>query len=190
MNERSTPADGRPREPSSGCLAPAVRRRPSRRCQRGRVAVSLKTSAVGDDAKVVKRYVIAIVLALAILGGCAPSGEGYVLDDNGEAISEEEVTFEDPQIDVERLEAAYSEGFEESCSEVWSNSPDGNLYYDGVAYTEDECAGSNDPTVGDDLGGEDEARYEGTSDGFDAAFELSPAGVLCWGEDCYTRSDF
>lgn len=88
------------------------------------------------------------------------------------------------------METAYSEGFEESCSEVWSNSPDGSLYYDDVAYSEDECSSSNDPDLGGDLADEDEARYQGTNDGFDAAFDLSPAGVLCWGEDCYSRSDF
>jgi hypothetical protein len=36
----------------------------------------------------------------------------------------------------------------------------------------------------------DEAFDEGQSAGYDAAFELSPAGVLCWGEDCYTREEF
>lgn len=92
--------------------------------------------------------------------------------------------------DNEALRAAYSEGFEDACAEVWSNSPDGNLYYAGVAYTEDDCLSEIDEERALTATDEEEARMLGRYDGFDAAFDLSPSGVLCWGEECWTRDDF
>jgi len=57
-----------------------------------------------------------------------------------------------------------------ACSEVWSNSEDGNLYYAGEAYTEDECSNQLDETNADDLSDTVEAEDQGSNDGYDAAF--------------------
>jgi len=75
-----------------------------------------------------------------------------------------------------------------ACAEVWSNSEDGNLYYAGEAYTEDECSNQLDETNVDDLSDTVEAEDQGSNDGYDAAF--SDADELCHGRQCWTRSDF
>lgn len=90
----------------------------------------------------------------------------------------------------DELDQAYIDSFEEACAEVWSNTPDGHLYYGGEAFTEDDCTADEDPSNLEAVTYTSEASDQGTSDGYDAAFELSPTGVLCWGRDCWSRSDF
>lgn len=122
-----------------------------------------------------------VALALLLLAaGCA----------SGTEPSPSTGTFTDSGPDAEELREAYAEAFDEACEEVWSNSPDGNVYYAGVAYTEDECKDAKDETEADDAADVDEAAERGREAGFDAAFDLSPAGILCHGRDCWSRSDF
>jgi len=104
--------------------------------------------------------------------------------------SEPEDPADEREASTEELREAYSQAFDDACEEVWANSPDGNLYYDDVAYTEDDCKDEKDETEADDDEDAARAQAEGREAGLDAAFELSPAGVLCYGEDCWTRDDF
>lgn len=96
----------------------------------------------------------------------------------------------DTDVLLEVHREAYTDAFYEACEDVWSNSPDGNLYYAGIAYTEDDCKGELDETAADEAADENDAEDRGREAGFDAAFDLSPSGRLCYAEECWERYDF
>lgn len=93
-------------------------------------------------------------------------------------------------VDQQALEEAYAAGFEEACEDVWSNSQDGLLYYENFFYSENDCTGDLDETLGGAFADESEAYDAGQSDGYDAAFDVSWSGQLCWGDTCWSRADF
>lgn len=155
---------------------------------------------------------VAVALLLALGAGCGPSGSPTGAPEG----TEEGTDFSPPggsdeQADLEAeaeehlqlLVEAYATGSEGACDDVWSRSPDGDLYYDGTAYTVADCQAGLDgdedkvlEAVGaldaaDALASADESDAEtaGAEAGYDAAFEQT-ADVLCWGEDCVTRGDF
>jgi hypothetical protein len=126
-----------------------------------------------------------LLLGLPACGGSATSSSG-----TSGGSSSADVSGSDSGVSTADLESAYTDGFQQACSDVWTNTPDGNLYYDGVAYTEDDCNAAMDETQADSLTDTQTAQDQGSSDGYDAAFGLDPSGELCYGTQCWSRSDF
>lgn len=124
---------------------------------------------------------LALAMVAALFAGCTG---GIAEPDRTRSAGTDRLT------DEERLREAYTKAFYEACEEVWSNSPDGNLYYAGTAYTEDDCKEELDETEADDASDEYDAEDQGREDGFDAAFDLSPSGRLCYSDECWERYDF
>jgi hypothetical protein len=57
-------------------------------------------------------------------------------------------------------------------------------------WSEDDCADAKPLVDGTEFADADDAFSQGKSDGYDGAFDLSPAGELCYGRDCWTSSDY
>jgi hypothetical protein len=130
----------------------------------------------------VKRLALALAfVALTLVGAC---GSDHSQDTSSGANEQSN----GGTAHTSALEAAYSDAFKQACSDVWSNSGDGNLYYQGDAYTEDDCSSQIDETNADGLSDVAEAQDQGKNDGYDAAFAVSDE--LCYGRECWTRSDF
>lgn len=136
-----------------------------------------------------KRLAALLVVGL-LLGACGGAGEksGGPLK---AAEAADRLGYEEPEVDPDDVAFAYTQAYEEACENVWSNSPDGSLYYDDFAYTVEDCTGAMPYVDGTEFADEDEAASQGESDGYDAAFDYNTTSdVLCWGEDCWSRYDF
>jgi len=84
------------------------------------------------------------------------------------------------QPDAADADEAYSDGWNAECDDLWSASPDGNLYEDGVAHAVDECTAGLDP--GNVDVSSDDAQAAGARDACTYSFEtVSASGTLNWG---------
>jgi hypothetical protein len=141
--------------------------------------------------------IAAVVLLLVAMPACGGSAVSSPRHSNGSSSSGDsggsssgDSSGSDSGVSTSDLESSYTDGFQQACSDVWSNTPDGNLYYDGTAYTEDDCNNQMDETTADSLSDTQTAEDQGTTDGYDAAFGLDPSGELCYGTQCWGREDF
>ena len=99
--------------------------------------------------------------------------------------------------DWETFSDAYSQGFNDGCDALFSESPDGSFYEDDYDYTASDCQGLNpgDASSASDLPTEvpDDAESAGGElgelDGCQALFEEQGVWSLNWGEDSYTEDD-
>jgi hypothetical protein len=96
------------------------------------------------------------------------------------------------QVAEARQRETYRRGFTSACEQVFTRGQDGVLTDPDreETFTVDDCLDRLDETKADDVPGPAQAIGEGRKDGFDAAFELPSAGVLCRGAQCFTRADF
>jgi hypothetical protein len=149
-------------------------------------------------------WTLAAALALA---GCAGSSyeEGVAGDQSqydAEAETEawpaapEPAAVEPPVLSEYEVRADFEYGWEMSCNDVFAYTPDGNRYYDDIAYNYDDCVGLLEVDVAqliealaDSHEVSGDAQTLGRSAALDAVFEQL-ASVLCYGQDCVTRGDF
>lgn len=148
------------------------------------------------------------LLAAAVLAGCAGSsyeeevaGEQARYDADAEAAdleveAPEPVAAEPAAISADGVRGAFEYGWEMSCNDVFAYTPDGNRYYDDVAYDYDDCVGLLEvdmpqliDALADSRDVSGDAEKVGRVVALDAVFEEF-ASVLCYGEDCVTRGDF
>lgn len=122
--------------------------------------------------------------------------EGERLDAEAYVPSDAEPAARPPLISEFEVRGAFEYGWEMSCNSVFAYTPDGNRYYDDVAYDYDDCVGLLEvdmpqliDALADSRDVSGDAEKVGRVVALDAVFEQF-APVLCYGEDCVTRGDF
>lgn len=93
-------------------------------------------------------------------------------------LSDEYVDQYEPELDFE----VFVHGWADGCHEAFGPSPDGDAYWHGDRYSIDDCVDDLDSYMGDGEGGYS-AGYDA---GYEYAFDMTPEGVLCWGEECWS----
>lgn len=147
------------------------------------------------------RWAAGALVAALTLAGCAGSSyeedvarEQARYDTDAEVVGRAAV--EPPAISEADVRGPFEYGWDMSCNDVFAYTPDGNRYYDDVAYNYDDCVALLELDVpqliealADSRDVSGDAQTVGRVAALDAVFEQF-APVLCYGEDCVTRGDF
>ena len=122
---------------------------------------------------------------LLVLAGCGTETESTRTSSKTSFVSDTGSSY----VDLDEIEDEYKTGWNEAVDEVFGNSPNGYLYYDGEQYSPEDFYDqySYDPSDYED---EDEAYSAGKRDALEAVFQSTPEGILCYGEDVYEEGDF